>query len=172
MTEFRITKYAPDMRLPDGSFGIETWTSVSDIGRTFQGRVFTSTEYIAIESAYVAAVQLFMDACGVDSLTCNDLELHDNSEGSSRLPPELRLTSEWFPTEGTCVSGRGLDNLVRLALREYLWCRLDGPSGFFVHFGYDFYMYIGTGTVEYSPHISPPLFVEECRSPYHRDYDD
>lgn len=167
MAEFRITKYDPDMRLPDGSFGIETWTSVSDIGRSFQGRVLTSTEYIAIESAYVAAVQLFMAACNVDALICNNIELHDNQQDTPQLPPEFRLTNERIPAEGTSVSDKDLDDLVRLVLRECLWCRLDGPSGFFVHFGYDLYMYIGTGTVTHAPHVSPPLFIEEFASPYH-----
>jgi hypothetical protein len=41
--------------------------------------------------------------------------------------------------------------------------------GFFVHFGYDFYMYVGTGSVLTPPIVSRLLFVEELASPYHRE---
>ncbi len=33
---------------------------------------------------------------------------------------------------------------MRSVLREdYVWCRLSGDDGFFVHLGYDYYLYIG-----------------------------
>jgi hypothetical protein len=58
-----------------------------------------------------------------------------------------------------------------MALRKQVWARLEAPRRAFVHFGYDYYMYIGTSrdtskaaeTVE-----AAGLYVERVRSPYKR----
>ncbi|WCK55874.1 hypothetical protein PP175_08100 [Aneurinibacillus sp. Ricciae_BoGa-3] len=60
--------------------------------------------------------------------------------------------------------------LSRLILREHLWCKLEYESEFFVHFGYDYYMYVGSSiqckdtikkiTKEFN------LFVEHFNSPH------
>lgn len=57
----------------------------------------------------------------------------------------------------------------QLVLREECWCRFQHPAGAFVHFGHDYYMYVGT------PRDCPEakqvarerlLFVEPVHSPY------
>jgi len=37
-----------------------------------------------------------------------------------------------------------LADVCRLVLREILWCKLESPNGFYIHFGYDYYMYFGS----------------------------
>ncbi len=59
----------------------------------------------------------------------------------------------------------------RQALREELWAMLVAPRRAFVHFGYDFYMYVGLsratpGALELAKRRG--IFVELFRSPYAR----
>jgi len=169
MTEFRVTRYDPALRRLDGSFGVETWTSVSDIGRSFENHVLTQEEYLAVEDAYVEAIHLFMDSCNVKTLTLKDLEVNDESEGIVSLPADHRHSNHESYVAGAQLSGKTLDGAARLTLREQIWCRLEAPGGFFVHFGYDFYMYIGTPGTLGPPGVSSLLFVEEFGSPYHRE---
>jgi hypothetical protein len=68
------------------------------------------------------------------------------------------------------VCGSDLDWVVRLALREALWCRLKGERGFYVHFGYDYYMYIGSEVLGADPPPMPPgMFAEVFDSPHHEE---
>jgi hypothetical protein len=57
---------------------------------------------------------------------------------------------------GTVLSLEQVGDVIRQMLREELWCRLEGQSGF-VHIGWDYYMYIGV------PHRCPKaeFLVEE-----------
>ena len=64
-----------------------------------------------------------------------------------------------------------IGEFIRRILRQEFWCRLEGSEGF-IHFGWDYYMYIGV------PHPCPTararaaelgLYVEEFASPYVED---
>jgi hypothetical protein len=67
------------------------------------------------------------------------------------------------------LSGGALGDVCRLVLREILWCKLESENGFYIHFGYDYYMYIGgpapsENSIAYGRQQG--LFVEEMESPY------
>ncbi len=67
--------------------------------------------------------------------------------------------------------GSELARLIRLNLREVCWTKLERAQNTYLHFGYDYYMYIGTdSTVARVEDIHFPnlLFVEWFESPYHR----
>jgi hypothetical protein len=54
-------------------------------------------------------------------------------------------------------------------LRSLIWCKLEEPGRFFIHFGHDYYMYIGSespspASIDYAGQIC--LFVEPMTSPY------
>ncbi|MCQ6560079.1 hypothetical protein NNL21_15410 [Paenibacillus mendelii] len=62
--------------------------------------------------------------------------------------------------------------LTQLALKEELGCRIKGKSQFYVHFGYDYYMYIGSvKPCDHAIHEirKSGLFIEEYESPYQED---
>lgn len=72
--------------------------------------------------------------------------------------------------EGTVLRLEQLQEIIPGILREEYWCRLQGDYGSFVHFSWDYYMYVGV------PHPCPlaerkagelGLFVEEFISPCH-----
>lgn len=172
MTGFRITKYDPALRSPDGSYTKEEWTSVSDIGQIFIGRSVELSEYIDSENAYVEAARQLLGQLGVRCLQIADLESNDDLEA---LPEPLRTETGTHLSsiqEGQVVCNEELDWAIRLALREVIWCRLEDANGNYIHFGHDYYMYAGST----SKHVATPslpdgMFAEIFESPYHRDFD-
>ena len=44
---------------------------------------------------------------------------------------------------GKAVTAQEVRALAKLTLRNAIWCKLGFKKQFFVHFGYDYYMYIG-----------------------------
>src|SRR5262249_28598228 len=72
-------------------------------------------------------------------------------------------------SEGNTVGAEQLSEVIRSNLRDEIWCKLERLPHFFLHFGYDFYMYIGSHhdlpeSVRFA--VNTGLFVEECLSPY------
>ena len=154
MIEYRVTKYDPASRDARGAYIKEEWTSVTDIGRAFAGVALTDGEYRRVEQAYVDSALAFLRGGGLSSLTVAGLENHK------------RLALEFG--EGSVFSVDQVGDLIRQIIRGEFWCRLEGQGGF-VHFGWDYYMYIGV------PHRCLEaeqlaeelgLYPEEFASPY------
>jgi hypothetical protein len=152
--EFRVTKYDPVHRDLGGAYTRDDWTSFADVGQEFSGVVLTDAEYRRVEDDYVAAAVAFMQEAGVPSLEVVGLENH----AGAPLP---------F-ADGSPLGLSEVGEVVRQVLREEFWCRLEG-AGAFVHFGWDYYMYVGV------PRACPEaaalagqlgLFVEPIQSPY------
>jgi hypothetical protein len=50
MNYVRITKYDPQNRDANGHYTlVDEWTSISDVGKSFQGKILTMEQYLAIE---------------------------------------------------------------------------------------------------------------------------
>ena len=154
MFEFRVTKYDPAFRSPNGAYLRDDWTSVNDVGQSFDGRLLTNAEYQRVESAYIASALAFLRESGTTSMKVRGLEYH----GSAPLP---------FG-EGAVVSLEQAEAIVPRVLREEFWCKLDGSDSF-VHIGYDYYMYVGVPIACPKAHalaVNLGLFVEPFQSPY------
>jgi len=153
-----------------GSYIVNEWTSISDVGSSFGSTILSFDEYLKIESLYVNAVLEFMKCLSVNSM---DIEMlarwnEDVSKISSYCSSEMKelyLKLE----EGDTVNKDDIELLTRLALRDELGCRLKFKTDLFVHFGYDFYMYIvcSKECIEAVSNIrNSGLFVENHMSPY------
>jgi hypothetical protein len=173
MNSWRITKYNPVFRNNDGTYGKNTWTSISDIGNLFEDGIFTVEEYLQTENTYIDTVSTFMNYLDISNLRVVELEI--NSQECKKFIqkyPEL-YTDELTILFSSIKEGMEFDvteiaNLIRLILREHLWCKLESEK-MFVHFGYDYYMYIGAknkceDVLKQIEHMN--LFVEEYESPY------
>lgn len=131
---WRVTKYNPIHRDDSGSYKTkDEWTSYSEIGSKV-----SEQEYLETEEKYIIAVLYFMKEMNVDKLYLNDLELH--SDGVVEQNASSFLSAIWL---GKRVSKQEIKELIKLTLRESIWCRLSYKKQFSVHFGYDYYMYIG-----------------------------
>ena len=155
MLEFRVTKYDPIHRNAAGAYLRDDWTSVSDIGRRFSRGVLTEALYRRVEDAYAEASTAFLREAGVSELAVLGLE----------NPLDAALSFE----EGDFMDLDAVDETIRRILREEFWCRFEAAEGF-VHFGDDFYMYVGTSRPCPSAEVLATrlgLFVEPYPSPYH-----
>jgi hypothetical protein len=157
--QYRITKYNPALRDANGAFKGDDWMACSDVGRAFGGVVLTQAEYQRIEDAYAFAVDSLLRAAKVDSLQLRGLE----NRGNSNLPSFVKLGADLDIAQ--CAE------FARIPLREQAWGMLMAPGRAYVHFGYDYYMYVGLPVLcvqAVAAVRQRGLFVEPFRSPYLR----
>ena len=154
MHQFRVTKYDPAFRDAAGAYTQHDWTSFSDIGRLFGGVTLSDVEYLRVESAYIETAMKFFR--------------EDNAPALRVVGIENSIRSGNAPTEGLLLSVEDLANVCRSVLRDEFWCRFEA-GGRFLHFGYDYYMYVGVkndcaSAIRAAQEMG--LFVERFASPY------
>lgn len=172
MISWRITKYNPKYRNEKDEYQKNEWTSCYDIGKVYDGKEFTVDDYMAVEDAYIYIALSFVNGVNITTLTVKDLEKHNDKLKLHATP--LIYTKEMIELferlhEGTVLEIRDIEHLCRLVLREQLWCKLENDNIMFIHFGYDYYMYIGClskseGVINLIKKIG--LFIEKFESPY------
>ena len=154
MIEYRITKYNPAHRDKRGAYLLDEWTAFSDVGKTFNGEKLTLTQYEEVEKAYIEVAMAFYEESQSDACW---LECLENAKDDA-LPC----------TEEGDLSRDEMRQFMKGILREQFWARIEGVS-FFVHFGWDYYMYVGV-TNECKKAIDlatkSGLFVEPFLSPF------
>lgn len=141
---YKITKYNPSY---SKEIIREEWTSYHDIGKSV-----SMEEYLLIENEYIESVIGICKCIKTKFLKIKDLEIYNDSldlvENKKIEIPELK-------------------DILRLVLREELWCKLVSKECQF-HFGYDYYMYF-VSSEDYTSclkNISEMLYIEKFRSPY------
>lgn len=151
MIEYKITKYDPQNRM-DGKYTVHEWTSISDIGKSFDDGVLTYDQYVQAEQRYIDCCMDLLQKADISCLLVCSPEYYDDGV---QLPDILS-------TE------RAIRSAIRDCLREKCWAKLEN-EGFFIHFGYDYNMYVGTDfSVSDVKAISRKynLFSEVIKSPY------
>ena len=159
---WRITKYDPQFRHEQGYYLRDEWTG-RQIGEAFVDGVLTESEYRRVEGLYASAARLLWMESGHPPLQIQGLYTSDLPAQSDTLD-DVGFAG-WCPVNGEFIPGAHLgEAVVRWCLRDFGWCRLVAP-GFYVDFGYDFYMYVGTTDSVDSARraiTSSGLFVELC----------
>ena len=169
--QLRITKYNPIYRNALGHYKKDEWTSSSDIGKNFEDGMLMEEEYLRVESNYWQAYEQLLQQCAVPFMTVRDLSIHYFYK-YKRCPSLTKNSLFLFENimhvkENERISGYTLECLFKLALREGLWCRLQGPNSSYIHFGYDYYTYWGSCIdCDYSFIKKLGLFPEEYESPH------
>jgi hypothetical protein len=78
----------------------------------------------------------------IDSLMVASLEKnHELNNDDKYISNDMKNSFQQVKT-GINLRIDEVELLARLILREKLWCKLESKD-MFVHFGYDYYMYIG-----------------------------
>lgn len=165
---WRITKYNPHYRNSSGAFLHNEWTAYSDIGTTFNTIQFTYEKYVQAENLYIKAIQCFMNCHNITSLQIIELEKPKKIDFDHH---DTQLMINLFNTmkEQDWLTETDIENFCKLILRDKLWCKLIYNEKIFVHFGWDFYMYIGSSlpcTNTLSTIQKSGLFAEPFESPY------
>jgi len=140
MYSYRVTKYNPYYRNKDGIFLKDDWTSVNDVGKLY-GEEVEYSEYLLYENAYIFAVRTVMTANRFNTLQIVGIEKCTPRDYSD-IPKDVSSNYIDLIMEGTTVDCANIDFLIRLILREMMWGKLICEN-MYVHFGYDYYMYIG-----------------------------
>jgi hypothetical protein len=111
-------------------------------------------EYLKTEERYVSSAMHFARSAAVSELLPRDLE---------------RIGGCTAVAENVPIDIGVLPDVIRHILRESFWCKLERRPDFYIHFGYDYYMYIGSQR-ELSESVAfarnQGLFVEELVSPF------
>jgi hypothetical protein len=170
MFSYRITKYNPAYRNSLGSYLKDDWTAISDIGKIYKNQKFTIDEYLKVEDRYIEVILLFMIFLNLKSLYITYLEKNNTILDNKNIPYSSSMLELYEKISvGKQINIKEVSDIARLVLRELLWCKLENKN-MFVHFGDDYYMYIGTSK-EISESLkkkieSLNLFVEQFSSPY------
>ena len=118
-----------------------------------------------------AAVAFFADS-GLDALQIEYLENKNIKSFDAEQHKDISLAPKSL-RKGVLVMKDTLADVVRLNLWEVIWCKLATghrqDCRFYLHSGWDFYMYIGSSllsvkAIQYAESIG--LLVEPKRSPY------
>lgn len=164
---YRVTKYNPSMRAPNGSFNVDTWTSSSDIGEVYDSRELTIKDYLTIEDGYVTCIKDLISLTNITKFRISELE--DYREGNCA---EYRKSfgdnlCDLTLKAKQIINEIELESIIRLSLREELWCKLETENSF-IHFGQDFYCYVGLplGTDMNVLTVPEGIYIEEFESPY------
>lgn len=169
---FRITKFNPQNRDKNGYYKKNEWTSFSDIGEEFEGVELTLDSYLFCENAYINAITTIMTGNNLNSIRIETLEKNDYTNFSDLTEINVKKYFESLKNNMN-VSKSEVNLVARLVLREMMWCKLVCER-MYVHFGYDYYMYIGSEKQlenELSIITNNGLFVEKMLSPYMQDDD-
>ena len=133
-------------------YRVHEWTSIDDIGKKFDAGVLTYSQYKKVEQAYIDCRIALMGEANVTGLTVCGPEYYD---------PEIQ-----FP-QFVCDEIE-IRRIIMCCLQEKCWAKLEAEN-FYIHFGYDYYMYIGTelplAMVEEIA-VRYNLFCETVQSPY------
>ncbi len=121
----RVTKYDPADRDEHGYY-----VGAEDVG----------SDHGVVETAYLDAVAAFATDTGITHLTIREPEV----TGRPRLPGLFPADLAGFHDGAMIPLSVGLE-LVRAMLRgNGAWCQLEAEDRFFVHVGYDQYVYVGS----------------------------
>ena len=161
----RITKYNPIYRNEEGHYKKDEWTSYSDIGTRYDDKLITFQDYIKFEDAYVYAVISFMHCIEISELKIVNLEKYSDDFDKNYSQQMIKTLNS---IKNNQVMTTNIEDVIRLVLRENMWCKLEG-MGLAIHFGYDYYMYIGSEKKcdqQIKEIEKRGLFVEPYESPY------
>jgi|SRR5688572_20687759 len=141
-----ITKYDPAYRDYYDVYTKNEWISFYDIGKTFDGVLFTEEEYLETERKYIQATKLFFEFHQCEYFELANLETQTFTGMASSITDD-RLIKKLDQSEGNRIFELALlPTVVQSILREFIWgelfCRAD--KNIAVRFGYDYHMYFNS----------------------------
>lgn len=127
--QYRITKYNPIHRV-NGIYTKDEWTSMYDVGKSYDKKIFKFEDYLVVERSYLKVIEKVLQELNIKRVVIKQGENIYSKLNNSVLRSQ----------EEVLLVARG-------CLREEFWCKLESKN-FFIHFGYDYYMYIGADIEE------------------------
>lgn len=123
-----IVKYSPEGYGLDGTYCKDEWTDFSDIGKIFNGKVFTKAEYIEIERRYIECAIEIISESQCKYLTIGYIDNCLNKKG-------YRYKSRIYISQ--------IPNVLQDMLRNKVWCVLVNlKNNVQIDIGWDYYMHV------------------------------
>lgn len=174
MDRYRISKYNPMLRNPNGNYLPDDWTSFSDIGKMYDGCLLTSEAYLCTEGKYIRAILAILKCNHIKQLIIQGLEKRfsvaelERIFGQSNLPFTNKCKNIVKSVkDGEIIDLIKAEEVIRLILRDCFWCELIDLQGKAkMTFGYDLYVYLEN--VFIAPNIvtdyaAEGIFIECCK---------
>lgn len=145
--KYRITKYNPKFRTLEGAYTLDEWTSISDIGISFNNKVFTKDNYLETENVYLNTIYFILKDHNSSGTVIKKLEKDYSlmNEIPKLAETDYSINIEKFINSVENNQILDIENTLtisKLILREVLWCELeDIEQNFTISFGYDYYLY-------------------------------
>lgn len=171
MLNYRITKYNPKYRNSDGAYLKEEWTSVYDIEKSYSDSKVSLQNYLDVEGLYINTAYCLYEICGAPKLYVKSLGkvLRDDYSFLEKFKLSYRKHDISSLYENMVIPDKQFFiNVCKMCLREMVWCKLESDNGFYIHFGYDYYMYVGgiLNNISIDKCKREELYFEEFLSPY------
>lgn len=141
-----IVKYKPENYDSEGRYTVDEWTSISDVGKTYNGKTLTFDEYLATEQKYVDAIRNIVIESGCKCLIVRYIELYKSYTIKQIKSRPYKEDPEIIKLVRTLDMGKRiyldtLDKVIRMALREYMYVILSSNEhSLLIESGYDYYM--------------------------------
>jgi hypothetical protein len=130
---YRVTKCDPAFRDQWGAYTRDEWVTVTEIGRDIGGHVLTEQEFHDTVNKYLYAAEAFARESDVTELTLK------------RFFQGEDYADRWGHLQtGDQVSLGDAIEMMRAMLEGYDLLAILESEDFFVHAGYDMYMWIGS----------------------------
>jgi|RhiMethySRZTD1v2_1073278.scaffolds.fasta_scaffold1309083_1 hypothetical protein len=158
--EYRLSKYDPAKRDISGAFTGQDWVMHSQIGSEIGGRVLTRDEYQRVEDAYVETVTRMLSEAGLQKVGVDKFR---------QFGKPVRGIKAF--RKGQKIDLDTLSRVMRMSLQEQVEVSFSLPRQMYLHFGFDFLVYIGLAKptpLANSFASKRGLFLEEMPSPYRR----
>jgi hypothetical protein len=140
-----ITKYNPIDRNSEGIYLKEEWTSISDIGKFFDGNLFTKEEYLRTERKYIQSVFFIIDFFEVDKIRIQNLYKYTNKKWFKNNK-QVNLSKFHSILHSGMIIGIyrtfEIEKIIKIALREIASLEIEINPSTKITFGYDYYMYL------------------------------
>lgn len=165
MYSYKVFKY----KIKNKNEIINEWTSISDIGKEYNGKQFKYEEYIKTENTYIEAINMFIKLNKIKELTIDELEKYNYDkliydEYDIQIKELIKKVKNKMK-----IKTSDIELFIRAILREQIWAKLASSDEFYIHFGYDYYMYIGSKAEpqkEIEQIEKMGLVIEKQLSPY------
>ncbi|KQY84092.1 hypothetical protein ASD24_09895 [Paenibacillus sp. Root52] len=154
---------------------LDGWTCPSEIGKVIQGNVFTLEQYLLVEDAYIDTIMAFLKEAGQQNLRVIQVLNRSISQEDQHSVLYEQEFSQIVIREDGVYNTDEIRTICKMILRNYADCQLYAKDHFFVHFGWDYYMFIGSYRDSYQAiefARSKNLSVEKCTSPYYYEEKD
>lgn len=143
----QITKYNPLNRDDSGKYLLDEWTEFSDIGKTYNSRLFTYEEYCQTEEKYIKALEILTSWFEFESfyiIGLNKFSEKFNENNGKDDPSDydsdlIELYNSL--NDGSKLNSNRIGDVTKLILRNKIWGQI-----IFLHpavrirFSYDYYM--------------------------------